>query len=735
MSSNDHPPMKPLWVAPDDQKRAHPFEAFRRYVNHNLGKSINTYDEMHQWSITDVEDFWTMIWDFSNITGRKFHKALSDPNALPADLPRWFEGSRFNFAENILYPRSYLNPDGTPVHPEPEPDNVAIIEVPEGGGLGTSPPQLQSREVTWRELRHRVAVLAEAFRRKGIKEGDRVASISANTPQPLVTLFALNSIGAIYSLIATDSGPQAIYSRLSQIRPKLITTDDGVIYNGKPVNVLSRVQEVAERLIQEGKIDDPMAFEAVIMRNGRLTDVPRWTSAKVRGSDFDTFLGAVGLSQSTELPLYFEQLSAMHPVQIFFSSGTTGEPKCITHAQTMLVNSRKEGLLCYGITRKDRWLQLTSTGWIMFMYHLIPLASGGTAVTYDGSPLFPDPSHIPRLVARHQLTGFGASPRFLSELDNYCKKHGFVPQRDLDLSKFRLMTSTGAPLSMENASFFYRAFPSTAHLASMSGGTDLAGCVTGPTAFKPLYGHMMQSKVLGVDLQIWDSETGEKIDSTGRSGELVVAKPFPTAPLYFFGLESEKKALYDKYMDSYFNRFPGKKVWAQGDFIFRDPATGGYEIVGRSDSVLNPSGVRFGSAEIYNVVEKFAFINDSVCVGQRRPKVDADERVLLFVTMKAGEDLTDQRIRAIKGAIAKAYSRRHVPEHIFRVQDIPVTLTGKKTELAVKAVVCANAAFKPSSATANPQALDEYRQYADLEGVLSRQKSTESANAPTRSRL
>lgn len=488
-------------------------------------------------------------------------QVLSDPNALPADLPTWFEGARYNLAENVLFPRPYLNHDGTPAHTEPEPDDVALIEVPEGGGLLDSPAHLKARNVTWREFRQRVAVLAEAFRRKGIKAGDRVASVIANTSQPLCILLALNSIGAIYSLIATDSGPQAIYSRLSQIRPKLITTDDGVIYNGKPINVLSRVQDVAERLVRDGKIDDPQTFEVVVLRNARLSgEKAKWTSKEVAGVEFEDFLGRLGLSRDSELPLRFERLPAMHPVTILFSSGTTGEPKCITHCQTIVVDTRKTTLLSYGLTKKDRWLQLTSTGWVMFFFHLNVLTSGGTAALYDGSPLYPDPSHIPRVAAAQKLTAFGGSPRFLTELDNFCNRTGLVLKRDLDLSQFRLMTSTGAPLSAENAQFFYRAFPSNAHLASMSGGTDLASIVTGPTAFKPLYGHMMQSKTLGMDLQIWDSESGENIEATGKSGELVIANPFPTAPLYFFGPEDQKQALYEKYMDSYFNRFPGKKV-------------------------------------------------------------------------------------------------------------------------------------------------------------------------------
>nr|CDI51231.1 related to Acetoacetyl-CoA synthetase [Melanopsichium pennsylvanicum 4] len=723
-----------VWAPNSDQIAATSLDKFRKYVNTRHSLNIKTYHELHAFSVDRLTDFWEAVYDFSGIRATsRFTSVLSNPNALPGDLPEWFPGARFSMAQNILFPLhpsnvTFCNPNA-PYH-WPHAASIALIEVPEGGGLNDSPQNAKAVKVTWGELRRRVALLAETFRRVGVKKGDRLAHVSANTTNPIVATLAANSVGAIYSLIATDAGPQAIYGRLSQIRPKLLFTDDAVIYNGKQVNILNRVAEVAEKLKADDKLDSPLTFQVIIMRNDRLLSPSlAWASRKVKGVELAEFVKAAGLSMTDSPPHIFEQLPASHPVQIFFSSGTTGEPKCIIHSQNLLLNMKKEALLGMDLMPQDIFLQITSCGWIMWIYHLIVLSVGSSAVLYDGSPMYPNPAHVIKLVSELKCSGYGASPRFLSELEKYCSENNFSISKQLNLAeKFRTMTSTGSPLSPRNVEFFYKAFPKSAHLCSISGGTDMAGSLVGPSKMLPLYGNFIQAKSLGFDIQVWDAETGERIDDTGRPGELIVAKPFPTQPTGFFGPPEQKAALHEKYMDSYYTRFPGKKVWAQGDFIYQDPSTKGLEILGRSDGVLNPSGVRFGSAEIYAVVDKFEFVGDSIVVGQRRPKIDEHERVLLFIKMRDPSlTLNSNHIAELNKAIRNAYSSRHVPEHTFQVNDIPITLNGKKTELAVKAVVNGNFAFKPSSATANPQSLDEYKQYADLESVLA------SRNKPKRS--
>ncbi|SOV08525.1 related to Acetoacetyl-CoA synthetase [Ustilago sp. UG-2017a] len=728
MTTTLHPPQPLVWFTSPTELESTSVDKFRRFVNARHNLNLTTYNDLHSFSIDRLTDFWTAVWDFAGIrSSSRFSSVLSDPDALPADLPTWFPGATFSMAQNVLFPLHPSNTTACNPHAPyswPHPQSTALIEVPEGGGLTDSDDRAKAVKVSWGELRRRVALLAETFRRVGVNKGDRLAHVSANSVSPVVATLASNSVGAIYSLIATDAGPQAIYGRLAQIRPKLLFTDDAVLYNGKQVDILHRVAGVAERLMEDDKIDTPLTFQVVIVRNKRLPNAsPLWRSAKVKGVEFDSFVTSTGLQATDSPPHRFEQLEAQHPVQIFFSSGTTGEPKCIIHTQCLLLNMKKEALLMMDLKPNDAFLQVSSCGWIMWVYHLVALSMGSTAVLYDGSPMYPNALHIVRVVSHLNCSGYGASPRFLSELEKYCSENSLnIPkQLGLEKGKFRMMTSTGSPLSPKNVEFFYKAFPKRAHLCSISGGTDMAGVLVGPSKMLPLYGNFIQCKVLGFDIQVWDAETGERIDGTGKPGELIVAKPFPTQPSGFFGPPEEKEALYEKYMDSYYTRFPGRKVWAQGDFIYQDQGTGGLEILGRSDGVLNPSGVRFGSAEIYSVVEKFEFVGDSIVVGQLRKGKDEHERVLLFIKMRdPSATLSSSQIGELNKAIKTAYSARHVPEHTFQIQDIPVTLNGKKTELAVKAVVNGNLAFKPSSATANPQSLEEYKQYADLESVLAR---------------
>ncbi|CDR99620.1 hypothetical protein, partial [Sporisorium scitamineum] len=277
----------------------------------------------------------------------------------------------------------------------------------------------------------------------------------------------------------------AIYGRLAQIRPKLLFADDAVLYNGKQVDILDRVAQVAERLQADDKIDSPLQFQVVIIRNTRLAHAsPQWTSAKVRGVEMSDFVQQTGLHMTDSPPHRFEQLPAQHPVQIFFSSGTTGEPKCIIHTQCMLLNMKKEALLMMDLRPSDNLLQITSCGWIMWVYHLVALSAGSTAMLYDGSPMFPHPAHVIKVVSHLQCSGFGASPRFLSELEKYCSENKFSIAK-LGLAKFRMMTSTGSPLSPRNVEFFYGQFPRRAHLCSISGGTDMAGVLVGPSKMLP----------------------------------------------------------------------------------------------------------------------------------------------------------------------------------------------------------------------------------------------------------
>lgn len=412
------------------------------------------------------------------------------------------------------------------------------------------------------------------------------------------------------------------------------------------------------------------------------------TLTTVCSSSLDDYVASAGLSMDATPALRFDAMPFNHPALIVFSSGTTGEPKSICHsAGGILVNSKKETMLHSDLGGQDTFLQLTTCGWIMWLAQVGNLLTGASIITYDGSPLFPSALTIPRLISNHpgRVTGFGGSPRLLSEIERECTAAGIAqPKEVFQLEHLKYVTSTGSPLSPANVRFFYNKFvPAHVQLISISGGTDLAGCLVGSAINVPVDGHLIGAKSLGMDLRILDPITGEDVEMTGQAGELVVAKPFPTQPLYFWGAPEDKEKLQEKYMDSYYRRYldgPAVNYWAQGDFISRHLRTGGFEIHGRSDGVLNPSGVRFGSAEIYSVVEsgKFPSVVDSVVVGQRRPGKDDDERVLLFVKCKPGAKLGDEEKAAISKAIREAYSARHVPKYIFQVEDIPITANGKK---------------------------------------------------------
>ncbi|UZJ56690.1 hypothetical protein CBS101457_006010 [Exobasidium rhododendri] len=731
----------PLWWEPSKEGiESSSLNKFRKAVNAKYKLDLATYEDIHKFSVDRLTDFWETLWDFVGIRyHRKYDQVLTNPNARPGELPRFFEGALINLAENALFPLHPKNVTACMPHAPkdwPYKDSIAIYEYGEASASdnNSSPPLV--KQVTWGELRRRVAVLSTVFRRKGLKAGDRVAHVSANSANPIVSFLATLAIGAVFSALPTDAGEQAIYGRLSQIQPRLVLTDDFALYNGKEVNVVDRVATVADLLLQNKKVSaDPKSFEVVCFLNDRGSRKPLvWRGKKTKCSSLQDYLQSANLDVDSSPPLTFDVMPFNHPALIVFSSGTTGEPKSICHsAGGILVNSKKESILHFDLGAQDTFLQLTTTGWIMWLTMVGNLMASASIITYDGSPLFPSPLTIPRLISNHKgkLTGFGGSPRLLAEIERHCNAEKIAKPRDVfHFSNLRYVTSTGSPLSPANVRFFYERFmPTNVHLISISGGTDLAGCFVASAPNVPVRGHLIGVKCLGMDLRILDPISGEDVEMKGEAGELVTARPFPTQPLYFWGAPEDKEKLHAKYMESYYQRYtegPAINYWAQGDFISRDLKTGGFEIHGRSDGVLNPSGVRFGSAEIYSVVEsgKFTSVLDSVVVGQRRPGKDEDETVLLFVKCKAGSTLGDEEKKAIGTAIREAHSARHVPKYIFQVQDIPITANGKKTELAVKAIVSGNTAFKASTATANPEALDEYRQYADIEGVVAKRRSS-----------
>lgn len=615
--------------------------------------------------------------------------------------PSWFSGVRTNFAENILFSG---RPDGTRTTKGKEDSKIAVTQVREGSFLE---PIIH---ITWGELRTRVARLSNAMRARGVRKGDRVALVASTSIDTLTVFLATTTLGALFSSSSTDMGVKGILDRLVQIRPKWLFMDEGAVYNGVTIDLRSKMGEVVAGM-SSARIEEFVG--AVSMRRfGTAMDV----SGVPRCEMWDEFLGEAGDE------LVFEDCEFNDPFIIVYSSGTTGQPKCIVHSiGGVVLNGHKEGRLHREIDENSTQLQYTTTGWIMYLGSVQALLMGARMITYDGSPFLPDPRNFLRLLEREGVTHLGTSPRYLGTL----QQSNIAPREVVDLSKLRVVTCTGMVLSEALFEWFYDVgFPGRVQLDNISGGTDLAGAWGTGCPILPVYVGGCQCLSLGMPVKVYDSTQepseeelrtgqpmkGSEVEREGEPGDLVGTGAFPTMPLYFFGDEGGKK-----YFDSYFAKYDG--VWTHGDFIQIHPVTKQVMFLGRADGVLNPSGVRFGSSEIYSVIEKHFpdSIAASICVGQRRPQ-DSDERVLLFVLMKPGHRFTARLIRDIKARIAEETSKRHVPKFVFETKDIPTTVNGKLVELPVKSIVSGKK-VKPSGTLLNPESLEFYYQFAQDENL------------------
>ncbi|KAL1841426.1 hypothetical protein VTJ49DRAFT_7041 [Mycothermus thermophilus] len=510
-------------------------------------------------------------------------------------------------------------------------------------------------------------------------------------------------------------GVKGILQRAVQVNPKLLFMDDAAVYNGKTVDLRDKMTEVVAGLREcsnfQGVVSIPRFQE------------PRDVSAVPQASTWASFISA---AKDTPRP-EFVRIPFHEPMLICYSSGTTGMPKAIVHSVGgILLNSFKEGRLHEGTGPDSVTLQYTTTGWIMYLASIGALFMGGHAILYDGSPFQPDASVLVRLVGGLGVTKLGISPRWMFELS----KAGIRPRELADLSRLQIVTSTGMVLSDQLFEWFYdQGFPSHVHLANISGGTDIAGCFGIMNPLEPVYVGGTQGPSLGIHVAVYDpaipdGEPGREVEH-GTPGELVAAKAFPNMPCFFWGDADKSGAPHPgvavaapgtKYHAAYFARFP--HVWAHGDFCVVHPVTGSLTLLGRADGVLNPSGVRFGSAEIYGVMERrFADrVQDSLCVGQRRAR-DADESVMLFVLMRPGHGFDQKLVNDIKRAIAADLSKRHVPKYVFETPEIPTTVNLKKVELPVKQIVSGHI-IKPSGTLANPESLKFYYQFAEVEKLV-----------------
>lgn len=648
---------QPLWTPSAERIAASRMDAFRRFVNQRHGLQLADYPALHAWSVEQREAFWQAIVDFFEI---RFHSpaecVLREGLAMPD--AQWFPGATLNFAEHLLRRR-----DGHP----------ALVAIGEDG----------SREqLSHAQLAAHVAGLQRALREAGVGIGDRVAAFMPNTWQTVVGMLASASLGATWSSCSPDFGTQGVIDRFGQIEPKVLIATAGYRYAGKSIDLTDKLNEILAQL--------PSLENLVIVPYSRDEASPTDYKSVAPVTLWQDFYLPGGAPQFTPVP--FDQ-----PLYILYSSGTTGVPKCIVHGTggTLLQHVKELGLHT-DLGASDTLFYYTTCGWMMWNWLMSGLALGATLVLYDGSPFHPEPSRLIDLIDAEDISIFGTSAKFIAALE----KAGVKPRESHRLSSLKAILSTGSPLAHESFEYIYRDVKRDLCLSSISGGTDIVSCFALGNPTLPVWPGELQCKGLGMDVQVWDEDGRPLHDG---KGELVCARHFPSMPVGFWN-----DADGEKFRAAYFATFPG--VWAHGDYA-EETEHGGLVIHGRSDAVLNPGGVRIGTAEIYRQVEKVPQVLESIAIGQ---DWQGDVRVVLFVRLREGVTLDDALRDEICRIIRANTTPRHVPARIVQVADIPRTISGKIVELAVRNVIHGRP-VKNTDALANPQALELYRDLPELQ--------------------
>ncbi|MCG6907743.1 MAG: acetoacetate--CoA ligase [Desulfobacteraceae bacterium] len=629
---------------------------FIQFINARHGKSFSDYPQLYQWSVDNITDFWAAMWDFAEIrASRPYTEVIDDVTKMPG--AKWFSGARLNFAENLLRYRD---------------DRVALVFKGE---------DQEAVHLTYAQLYDEVARVAKSLRAMGVSAGDRVVGFMPNMPQTTIAMLAATSIGAAWSSCSPDFGIKGVLDRFGQIKPKVIFTANGYSFKGKKIDSLGRIADILESL--------PSIEKVVVVP---YTDPAPDISAVPKAELFDDFKSA-----EDSLEIDFAQLPFDHPLYIMYSSGTTGLPKCMVQsAGGILIHQMKELILHTDLTREDVIFYFTTCGWMMWNWLTSALSVGATVVLFDGNPFHPHPGALWEMAEKEKITVFGTSAGYLTALQNF----GVKPGKTYDLSPLRAVLSTGSPLSEEGFDFVYSEIKKDLQLASISGGTDLNGCFALGNPMGPVYSGELQCRGLGMKVLAFDENGQPVID---QQGELVCTAPFPSMPIYFWNDPDNSK-----YHAAYFDVYPN--VWRHGDFI-KISSRGGVTIYGRSDATLNPGGVRIGTAEIYRQVEQLEEIEDSVVVGQ---PWKGDVRVVLFVKLMPGFELTEDLKKRICKTIRENASPRHVPSKIINVPAVPYTLNMKKVELAVRKVIQGQE-VKNKDALSNPEVLDFYADIKELQ--------------------
>jgi len=643
-----------MWQPTEEQINNSQMMDYMQLVNQKFGLSLKKYSQLYDWSIEKAEDFWGSFWEYSQIIHHSpYSQVVDDLGKMPG--AKWFDGATLNFAENLLRYRD---------------DKIAILFQGEDGTQSS---------LTYKELHDQVSRLAHSMREMGIVKNDRVAGFMPNIPETIIAMLATASIGAIWSSCSPDFGIKGVLDRFQQIEPKLIFAADGYLYNGKTIDCLSKLKKILTDLPSIKKtIIVPFAGDSNtnVIKNSML-----WNDFLHKDSG----------------DIIFEQLPFEHPLYIMYSSGTTGLPKSIVHsAGGTLIQHLKELKLHTDLTQNDKIFYFTTCGWMMWNWLISSLAVGATIVLYDGSPFYPDGTALLKMTDEVGITVFGTSAKYISSLESA----GIKPKQISSFPKLRTILSTGSPLVEENFDFVYGEWKEDAQLASISGGTDIISCFALGNPILPVHRGELQCRGLGMKVESFD-ENGNTINN--EKGELVCTQAFPSMPIYFWNDSNGKK-----YQSAYFDVYPN--IWHHGDYL-KINDFGGVKIYGRSDTTLNPGGVRIGTAEIYQTVERFNEVEDSLVISQPWQN---DERIILFLKMKDRITLTNSLKTRVKKSIRESCTHRYVPAIIIAVEDIPYTINGKKVELAVKQVI-QNQIVKNKDSLMNPNSLEFYKDMMELE--------------------
>ena len=642
---------KPLWIPTAERISNSNLKHFISYVKANSNFQCDSYSDLYNWSVNNIEEFWKSIWEYSGIIhSESYNEVLIRKEIYNS---QWFTGSKLNFTQNLLR----FNDDHT-----------AIISYREN---------YSPLSITYKQLNEYVGRTAAGLKNLGVKKGDRVAAFISNIPEAVITMLAVTSMGAIWSSTSPDFGIQGVIDRFGQIKPKIFLAIKSYYYNGKHINCTDKIKSI---------IDNIPCIEKVIL----VDECNNFINIKSDYTDISNSMEYNELIDNTSEQITYEQTDFDHPVYIMYSSGTTGVPKCIVHgAGGTLLQHFKEHVLHTDLKREDIVTYFTTCGWMMWNWLVGVLQTGATILLYDGSPIYPNKNVLWKLAEKEKISVFGTSPKYLSMIE----KSGYNPKDNCDLSALKTILSTGSPLSDENFNWVYSKIKKDLLLSSISGGTDIISCFMLGCPIIPVYPGEIQTRGLGMKVEAFD-ETGKSV--INEKGELVCTAPFPSRPVYFW---NDPENL--KYKSAYFEHFPG--VWRHGDYI-KITDTGGVIVYGRSDATLNPGGVRIGTAEIYRIVESIDEVADSLVVGQN---YNNDVRIILFVVLKNDIQLNNNLIEKIKTKIRTTATPRHVPALVYKIKEVPHTISGKKVELAVTKILNGET-VENRDALANPDSLKQF---------------------------